>query len=216
MIYGLGDTGWTHSSSHTAWSKVLFHTHMCVVELEAGVSLHSLWTPLTLETEIVIRIFFAPNVFFSWIYYSPVTQQHICKCHVCWHFLWLASYRTFGLSCDCSRPCISAPYFCVSPSQIPGCQWALCPDGAPKALPPWGKDTPLPRGLKFCLPTAPSPCSEQTPVFDFALLWSVVMLSKPFNHACHSKAFFLRIYEPVYRGCLWSTLCGFYMHLIRC
>lgn len=144
-----------------------------------------------------------------------VTQQYICKCHVCWHFLWLASYRIFDLSYECSRPCISVPCFCDPPSQTWGYQWALCLDGSAEALPPWGKDPSSPAASQFCLST-PSLCSEQTRVFDFVFYEVCLFLASLSIMPLSFKGLFLRIYELVYRGCLWSKLCGFYIHLIRC
>lgn len=181
-----------------------------MVEPEAGVSLRSLWTPLALEADIIMRIFFCPKC----VLLLNLTQQYICKCHVCWLFLWLTSYRIFGLSYECPRPHISAPYFCDFPPS-PKLQWALCPDGAAKSLPPWGNDPSSPEVSKVCLPT-PSLCSEETWVFDFVFYEVWLFLASLSIMPLSFESLFLRIYEPVYRGCLWSKLCGFYIHLIRC
>lgn len=147
-------------------------------------------------------------------YLSSTSVKPKIICHVCWHFLWLASCRIFASLVRVPGPASQLPTSVSLLSQTPVCQWALCPDGAPKALPPWESDPWSPVASKFCLLT-PSPFSEQSWVLDFVFYEVWLFLASFLIMPLSFKSIFLRIYELVYRACLWSKLCGFYIHVIR-
>lgn len=184
-----------------------------MVEPEARVPLHSLWIPLAFEIGILKRNFFCPKCVLLQPWFPGTSTEHLYS---------LGSYVTFtDTSCRIFASLVSVPgqAFQLPPSvsllsQTPVCQWAFCPKGAPKTLPPLENDPQSPGALNFHL-LSPSPFSEESWVFDFVfyevwLLWASFPIM-PLSF----KSIFLRIYEVVYRAYLWSKLCGFYIYLIR-